>query len=242
MSIYPTLTIIIPCYNEKNTIIELFDKIENIKNINKEIIIVDDKSTDGSSDLIKNYNFKSSNKKIFHDKNLGKGGAIKSAQKFVNGKYVIIQDADLEYYPKDYYVLLDKIRSNKNNQAVYGSRVLKSNELNNTQNFSHKIRIYGNLFLTKLSNLFNNQNLTDAHTCYKMFRSDIFKKIKLQENDFAFCPEITTKLSLMNIHIDEVPINYIGRSYDEGKKIVASDGIRAILTIIKYRYFNKKRL
>ena len=138
--------------------------------------------------------------------------------------------------------MLDKIRSNKNNQAVYGSRVLKSNELNNTQNFSHKIRIYGNLFLTKLSNLFNNQNLTDAHTCYKMFRSDIFKKIKLQENDFAFCPEITTKLSLMNIHIDEVPINYIGRSYDEGKKIVASDGIRAILTIIKYRYFNKKRL
>ena len=242
MSIYPTLTIIIPCYNEKNTIMELFDKIENIKNINKEIIIVDDKSTDGSSDLIRNYNFKSLNKKIFHDKNLGKGGAIRSAQRFVNGKYVIIQDADLEYYPKDYYVLLDKIRSNENNQAVYGSRVLKSNELINTQNFSHKIRIFGNLFLTKLSNLFNNQNLTDAHTCYKMFRSDIFKKIKLQENDFAFCPEITTKLSLMNINIDEVPINYIGRSYDEGKKIVASDGIRAILTIIKYRYFNKKRL
>jgi dolichol-phosphate mannosyltransferase len=240
MSIYPTLTIIIPCYNEKNTIIELFDKIENIENISKEIIIVDDKSTDGSSDLIKNYNFKSSNKKIFHDKNLGKGGAIRSAQKFVNGKYVIIQDADLEYYPKDYYILLDKIRSNENNKVVYGSRVLKSNELNNIQNFSHKIRIYGNLFLTKLSNLLNNQNLTDAHTCYKMFRSEIFKKIKLQENDFAFCPEITTKLSLMNINIDEVPINYTGRSYDEGKKIVASDGIRAIVTIIKYRYFNKK--
>ena len=117
---------------------------------------------------------------------------------------------------------------------------MKSNEINNPQNFTHKIRIYGNLFLTKLSNLFNNQNLTDAHTCYKMFRSDIFKKIKLQENDFAFCPEITTKLSLMNINIDEVPISYTGRSYDEGKKIVASDGIKAILTIIKYQYFNKK--
>ena len=140
----------------------------------------------------------------------------------------------------DYHTLLKKITLNINNKVVYGSRVLKNNELNNVQNFSHKIRIYGNLILTKLSNLLNNQNLTDAHTCYKMFRSDIFKKIKLQENDFAFCPEITTKLSLMKINIDEVPINYSGRTYDEGKKIVASDGIRAILTLIRYRYFKKK--
>lgn len=240
MSISPTLTIIIPCYNEKNTIIELLNKIENIKNITKEIIIVDDNSSDGSTELIRNYSFQCQNKKIFHEKNLGKGGAIRSAQKFINGKYVIIQDADLEYYPMDYHTLLKKITLNINNKVVYGSRVLKNNELNNVQNFSHKIRIYGNLILTKLSNLLNNQNLTDAHTCYKMFRSDIFKKIKLQENDFAFCPEITTKLSLMKINIDEVPINYSGRTYDEGKKIVASDGIRAILTLIRYRYFNKK--
>tara|TARA_B100000902_G_scaffold399465_1_gene470448 strand:- start:2976 stop:3710 length:735 start_codon:yes stop_codon:yes gene_type:complete len=240
MSIIPTLTIIIPCYNEKNTIIKLLDKIEEIKNIDKEIIVVDDKSIDGSTDLIKNYKFQSKHKKIFHDKNLGKGGAIKSAQQLVNGKYVIIQDADLEYYPEDYNILLKVIESSDTNFVVYGSRVLKSNELNNIQDFSHKIRIYGNKFLTLLSNLLNNQNLTDAHTCYKMFESNIFKKIKLEENDFAFCPEITTKISLMNIVINEVPINYVGRSYDEGKKIVAADGIKAILTIIKYRYFKRQ--
>ena len=240
MSIIPTLTIIIPCYNEKNTIIKLLDKIEEIKNIDKEIIVVDDKSIDGSTDLIKNYKFQSKHKKIFHDKNLGKGGAIKSAQQLVNGKYVIIQDADLEYYPEDYNILLKEIESSDKNFVVYGSRVLKSDELNNVQDFSHKIRIYGNKFLTLLSNLLNNQNLTDAHTCYKMFESNIFKKIKLEENDFAFCPEITTKISLMNIVINEVPINYVGRSYDEGKKIVAADGIKAILTIIKYRYFKRQ--
>ena len=180
MSINPTLTIIIPCYNEKKTIVNILDRIESVTNIDKEIIIVDDKSSDGSVDLINNYKFKSQNKKIFHEYNLGKGGAIKSAQKFVNGTYVIIQDADLEYHPEDYIILLNEIRSNKL-KAVYGSRVLKSDVINKVQNFSHKIRIYGNMFLTKLSNLLNSQNLTDAHTCYKLFRSDIFKKINLKE-------------------------------------------------------------
>ena len=236
MSINPTLTIIIPCYNEKKTIINILDKVESVTNIAKEIIIVDDKSSDGSADLIKNYIFKSPNKKIFHDQNLGKGGAIKSAQKFVNGAYVIIQDSDLEYYPEDYNILLNEISLN-NLKAVYGSRVLKSDKVDKLQNFSHKIRVYGNMFLTKLSNLLNHQNLTDAHTCYKLIRSDIFKKIDLKENDFSFCPEITTKLSLMRIHIKEVPINYTGRTYDEGKKIVALDGLKAIMTLIKYRFF-----
>lgn len=221
---------------KKKTIVNILDRIESVTNIDKEIIIVDDKSSDGSVDLINNYKFKSQNKKIFHEYNLGKGGAIKSAQKFVNGTYVIIQDADLEYHPEDYIILLNEIRSNKL-KAVYGSRVLKSDVINKVQNFSHKIRIYGNMFLTKLSNLLNSQNLTDAHTCYKLFRSDIFKKINLKENDFSFCPEITTKLSLMKINIKEVPINYNGRTYDEGKKIVASDGLKAILTLVKYRYF-----
>ena len=236
MSINPTLTIIIPCYNEKNTIISLLNKIEEIKNINKEIIIVDDNSTDGSTDLIKNYKFSSNHKKIFHKKNLGKGGAIKSAKKYIAGEYIIIQDADLEYFPEDYNVLLNEIEKDKNNFVVYGSRVLKRNDLINVQDFSHQIRIYGNRFLTKFSNLINKQNLTDAHTCYKMFKSEIFKSIKLEENDFAFCPEITTKLSLLNINIKEVPINYIGRSYNEGKKITATDGFKAIFTIIKYRF------
>ena len=236
MSINPTLTIIIPCYNEKKTIVNILDRVESVTKIDKEIIIVDDKSTDGSAELINSYKFKSPNKKIFHDHNIGKGGAIKSAQKFINGTYVIIQDADLEYHPEDYLNLLNEIRSN-NLDAVYGSRVLKSNEINNVQNFSHKIRIYANMFLTKLSNFLNNQNLTDAHTCYKLFRSDIFKKIELKENNFSFCPEITTKLSLMKIPIKEIPINYSGRTYNEGKKIVASDGLKAVLTLIKYRFF-----
>ena len=236
MSISPTLTIIIPCYNEKKTIVSILDRVESVTNIDKEIIIVDDKSSDGSADLINNYIFKSPNKKIFHDQNLGKGGAIKSAQKFVNGAYVIIQDADLEYHPEDYNILLHEIRSN-DLKVVYGSRVLKSDKIDKSQNFSHKIRVYGNMFLTKLSNFLNNQNLTDAHTCYKLFRSDIFKRIELEENDFSFCPEITTKLSLLKIYINEVPINYTGRTYDEGKKIVAADGLKAILTLIKYRFF-----
>ena len=238
MSTNPTLTIIIPCYNEKKTIVKILDRIENITNIDKEILIVDDKSSDGSADLINSYKFKSPHKKIFHNINLGKGAAIKSAQEFINGRYVIIQDADLEYHPEDYAILLDEIRLN-NLKAVYGSRVLRSDEIYKVQNFSHKIRVYGNLFLTKLSNYLNNQNLTDAHTCYKLFRSDIFKKIKLRENDFSFCPEITAKLYLLKINIKEVAINYTGRTYDEGKKIVASDGFKAILTLIKYRFFKK---
>ena len=181
-------------------------------------------------------NSKKINKIIYHDINKGKGGAIKSAQKYVQGKYVIIQDADLEYNPKDYYILLREIEKN-NLDAVYGSRVLKLDKFDNVQNFSHRIRIYGNIFLTFVSNLINDQNLTDAHTCYKLFKTEIFKKINLCENGFSFCPEITTKLSLLKIKIHEVPINYQGRSYEDGKKIVAFDGIRAIIAIIKYRFF-----
>ena len=127
--------------------------------------------------------------------------------------------------------------SNENLKVVYGSRVLKSQNNQKIQNFSHKIRIYGNYFLTKISNLINKQKLTDAHTCYKMFETNLFKSIKLEENDFSFCPEITTKISLLNVTVKEVPINYIGRSYEDGKKIVALDALKAILTIIKYRYF-----
>ena len=126
-----------------------------------------------------------------------------------------------------------------NSQAVYGSRVLQKDKFSNIQNFSHKIRIWGNIFLTFISNKINKQNLTDAHTCYKMFESNLFKSINLKQNDFAFCPEITTKVSLLGISIKEVPINYNGRTYIEGKKIKATDGIKAILALIKYRYFDK---
>jgi dolichol-phosphate mannosyltransferase len=228
------LTIIIPAYNEINTIQILIDKISEIK-IPKQIILVDDCSSDGTSDVIFE-NRDKIDKIIVHEKNKGKGAAIKSAQKFVEGKYVIIQDADLEYNPSDILILLNEIEK-KNYQVVYGSRVLENPENKKSQNFSHSLRIVGNFFLTKLSNLINNQNLTDAHTCYKMFESNLFKSIKLEENDFSFCPEITTKISLLNIDIPEIAIDYNGRSYEQGKKIKASDGLKAILTLIKYKFF-----
>jgi len=123
-------------------------------------------------------------------------------------------------------------------KVMYGSRVLKKNKFKNTQSFTHIIRIWGNVFLTKVSNFLNNQKLTDAHTCYKVFDSRIFKRIKLKENGFSFCPEITTKISMMNIDIEEFPINYIGRTYEQGKKITAFDGLDALYVLTKYRYFN----
>ncbi len=228
------LTIIIPVYNEISTVQDLIDRIKNLK-INKQVIMVDDNSTDGTTDIIKE-NKNQIDKIIFHEKNRGKGAAIRSAQNFIKGKYTVIQDADLEYDPDDLYSLLEEIERNKN-KVVYGSRVLNNPQNKKSQNFSHSLRIVGNIFLTKLSNLLNKQQLTDAHTCYKMFNSDLFKNIELQENGFSFCPEITTKISLLNIDIKEIPINYDGRSYDQGKKIVASDGLKAIWTLIKYRYF-----
>ena len=231
----PKLTIIIPAFNEKKTLPILLKKIFKIK-IDKQIIIIDDKSTDGTRDFLESYK-KKVDKVIFHRTNLGKGAAIKSAKKFVKGEYVIIQDADLEYNPFDYNVMLNKILK-ENLDVLYGSRVLKNSKFNNIQNFSHTIRIFGNIFLTTLSNFINDQKLTDAHTCYKMFKSDLFKSINLKEKGFSFCPEVTTKLSLMKKKIKEVPINYNGRTYAEGKKIVALDGIKAIYTLIKYRYFD----
>jgi dolichol-phosphate mannosyltransferase len=230
----PKLTIIIPAYNEINTIQILIDKIFSIK-INKQIILIDDNSMDGTRDAITK-NEEKIDKIIFHDVNKGKGAAIKSAQKFIEGEYVVIQDADLEYDPDDLNNLLNVIES-KNLKVVYGSRVLNNLKNKKSQNFSHGLRIYGNIFLTKLSNLINSQNLTDAHTCYKMFDSNLFKSIKLEENDFSFCPEITTKISLLNIDILEIAINYNGRSYEQGKKIKANDGFKAIWTLIKYKFF-----
>ena len=169
------LTIIIPAYNEINTIQDIINKIFNIE-IEKQIILVDDNSTVGTKDVIKK-NKDKIDKIIFHDINKGKGAAIKSAQEFVQGEYVVIQDADLEYDPEDLINLLFEIQ-NKRLKVVYGSRVLNNIQNKKSQNFSHGIRIIGNIFLTKLSNLINKQKLTDAHTCYKMFESKLFKSIK----------------------------------------------------------------
>jgi dolichol-phosphate mannosyltransferase len=228
------LSIIIPVYNEKRTIQKLLNKIYKLKNIKKEIIIINDASTDGTRVILEK-NKKKITHLINHTKNQGKGAAIKSAQKLIKGDIVLIQDGDLEYDPSDYKKLLNTIY--EGHDVVYGSRVLgKSRYL--LKNFSSVLRIFFNHMLTIISNILNSQNLTDAHTCYKMFRSDIFLKIKLKEKGFSFCPEITTKIGLKKIKIKEIPIKYFGRSYEEGKKINFMDGIKAILTLIKYRFFS----
>ena len=229
------LTIIIPVYNEIKTIEKLIKKILKI-NIKKQLIIVDDGSSDGTELILKKYKSRI-DKLIFHKKNLGKGAAIKSGQKYVSGQYIGIQDADLEYDPRDLKKIVNEM-DKRDLQVMYGSRVLKKNKFRNTQNFTHIVRIWGNIFLTKASNFLNKQKLTDAHTCYKIFDSRIFKKIKLKEKGFSFCPEITTKISMMNLNIEEFPINYIGRTYEQGKKITAFDGLDALYVLVKYRYFN----
>lgn len=227
------LSIIIPVYNEKYTIQKILNKIYKLKNLKKEIIVVNDASTDGTKEiLIKNK--KKITHLLNHGKNQGKGAAIQTAKKYIKGGIVIIQDGDLEYDPVDYKKLLKLI--NKGYDVVYGSRVLGKNRYSLT-NFSSVLRIFYNHMLTIISNILNNQKLTDAHTCYKMFRSKIFLNIELKENDFSFCPEITTKIGLRNITIKEVPINYNGRDYNEGKKINFVDGVKAILTLFKYRFF-----
>jgi len=228
------LTFIIPVYNEIKTIEKLIKKILKL-NIKKQIIIIDDGSNDGTERILRKYK-NLLDKLIIHKKNLGKGAAIKSGQKHVNGKYVAIQDADLEYNPNDLKKIINEM-DKKNLKVMYGSRVLNKNTFQNTQNFTHILRIWGNIFLTIISNFFNSQKLTDAHTCYKVFDSRIFKKIKLKEKGFSFCPEITTKISLMNIDIEEFPINYNGRTYNQGKKITAFDGLDALYVLLKYRYF-----
>ena len=228
------LTIIIPVYNEIKTIEKLLKKVLSI-NIKKQLIIVDDCSNDGTNKILIKYS-KKINKLIVHKKNKGKGSAIRSAQKYVKGKYVAIQDADLEYNPVDLLKIIKFLKKNKLNIA-YGSRVLNKNKYENTQNFTHLIRILGNVFLTKASNIINKQNLTDAHTCYKIFRSDVFRKIKLQENGFAFCPEITTKIAKKKYKIREIPISYKGRTYSQGKKINSFDGLIALYCLLKYRFF-----
>ena len=232
------LSIIIPCFNEKNTLIKIISKIllslnnHNFKSY--EILIVDDGSTDGTTEVIKeNFSTKNNFKTFFHDKNLGKGAAIKTAKNFFSGDIIIIQDADLEYDPNDYEKLLKPIM-NGDFKVVYGSRVLNQKRYK-TPGFSSKIRIFGNHLLTIISNFFNKQNLTDAHTCYKVFHKDLFNLISLEENDFAFCPEVTSKISKLGFEICEVPINYNGRSYQEGKKIKTTDALKALKTLIKYR-------
>tara|TARA_B100000131_G_scaffold266390_1_gene264301 strand:+ start:155 stop:841 length:687 start_codon:yes stop_codon:yes gene_type:complete len=227
------ITVIIPCYNEIKTISIIIDKVYKQK-LKKQIIVVDDYSTDGTRKILKKKLRKKIDKIILHNKNYGKGAAINSAKKFIKGNIIIIQDADLEYSPKDFNKLIKPIMDKKYN-VVYGSRVLGKNRYFENE-FSSIFRVFANHILTIISNILNNQNLTDAHTCYKVFDAKIFKKIKLEEKGFSFCPEVTTKISLLNEKIKEVPISYKGRGYSEGKKINFKDGFIALKTLLKYRF------
>ena len=225
------LSIIIPCYNEINTIDAIIDAVNAAPYFNKEIIIVDDCSKDGTRDKLKN-EIQSSGRVhqvLYHDINKGKGAALRTGIAAATGDLVIIQDADMEYDPNEYPRLVEPILNNRAD-VVFGSRFL-GGDAHRVLYFWHRV---GNGFLTLMSNMFTNLNLTDMETCYKVFRREIIQNIVIQENRFGFEPEITAKVARLQCRIYEVGISYHGRTYDEGKKIGWKDGVRAIYCIFKY--------
>jgi len=228
------ISVIIPCYNEKNTIEKLIKKVINSSDFDKEIIVIDDKSNDGTREILQNELTKSINCLILNEKNYGKGYSIREGIKRATGEIILIQDADLEYDPSEYPKLINPI-INDVADVVYGSRFVGSGE-KRILNYWHSV---GNLILTQLSNMFTNLNLSDMENCYKVFRSEIIKDIDLKENRFGFEPEITAKISKKQIRIYEVGVKYYGRGYNEGKKINWKDGISAIRCIFYYNLFSK---
>tara|TARA_B000000477_G_scaffold113142_1_gene108409 strand:- start:1016 stop:1705 length:690 start_codon:yes stop_codon:yes gene_type:complete len=227
------ISVIIPCFNEKKTIEKVVDRINDLKNLNLEIIIIDDNSNDGTKDLFKDKIKDKVSKIIFNNKNYGKGYCIKKGIEESNGDAILIQDADLEYDPSDYPKLIKPIE-NGIADVVYGSRFLGAEE-RRVLYFWHTV---GNKLLTIFSNMFTNLNLTDMEVGYKLFKSDIIKDINLVENRFGFEPEVTAKISKKKIRIFEVGISYYGRKYEDGKKITWRDGFSAIRCIVKYNLFN----
>jgi len=225
-------TIIMPCYNEVNTILEIIERVKKNINDNDNIIIVDDGSTDGTRDLLSKIN--NSNIIIkFHENNFGKGKAIQTALSEELKEIIIIQDADLEYNPKDYKFLL-KPFIETNAEVVYGSRFIGNNEYTRIHLFWHYL---ANKILTFVCNIFTNLNMTDMETGYKCFKREVIKSIKLKEKSFGIEPEITIKLAKKKFIFYEVPVSYAGRSYEDGKKIGFKDAIRAIYSIFKYSLF-----
>jgi len=228
------ISIIIPCFNEFKTIIKIIDKVKKFTKYEKEIIVVDDGSNDGTQDLLKNLN-NNEIKNIFHKKNFGKVRAIKTALEFVTGDLIIIQDADLEYDPINYSQLIKPFEET-DADVVYGSRFLGGGDYVRIHFFWHYI---ANKILTFLCNIITNLNMTDMETGYKVFRSEVLKSINIYENSFAIEPEITIKLARKKYKFFEVPISYNGRSYEEGKKIRLKDAFIGIFCLIKYGFFYK---
>lgn len=227
------ISVLIPCYNEKKTIAKVVDKINHLKDLNLEVIIIDDYSNDGTRELLKDKIKDNVSKVIFNNKNYGKGYCIKKGIEVSNGDVILLQDADLEYDPSDYPKLIKPIESGIAD-VVYGSRFLGGEE-KRVLYFWHTL---GNKILTILSNMFTNLNLTDMEVGYKLFKSDILKDINLVENRFGIEPEVTAKISKKKIRIFEVGISYYGRKYEDGKKITWKDGFSAIRCIIKYNLFS----
>jgi glycosyltransferase involved in cell wall biosynthesis len=226
------LSVVMPVFNEVRTIEEIVARVLSAP-FEKEIVIIDDCSTDGTVDLLRKIANQSENIKVFyHDRNRGKGAALRTGFGQVSGAIVIIQDADLEYDPREYPRILEPILDGRAD-VVYGSRFLGG---------PHRVMFFwhyvGNKFLTLLSNMMSNLNLTDMETCYKAFRKEVLKDLTLKSDRFGFEPEFTLKVAKRKFRIYEVPISYSGRTYEEGKKINWKDGVAAIFSIIRFRFFD----
>ena len=229
----PLLTILMPVYNEAKTILEIIRRVEAAKigDLNKELIIVDDFSQDGTREALKQLAEEGKYKIYFHSHNMGKGAALRTALTYASGDIIIIQDADLEYDPNEYAELLVPVLEGRAD-VVYGSR-LSGGKTVRAFNYFHYL---GNKFLTFLTNILYNTILTDMETCYKVFRADVIKNIQIKSNRFDFEPEITAKILKRKYKLYEMPISYSGRDFDEGKKISWKDGFAAVWALVKYRF------
>jgi len=228
------LSIIIPCYNESATILSLIDAVKQSPVANKEIIIVDDGSRDGTRDILSTLKDPDV-RVIFHKMNQGKGAALRTGFQEASGDICIVQDADLEYDPQEFPIVIQPIVDGKAD-VVFGSR-FQSGRPHRVVYFWHRV---GNGVLTLMSNFFTDLNLSDMETCYKAFRREVIQAINIRENRFGFEPEVTAKIAKMNLRIYEVGISYYGRTYDEGKKIGWKDGVRAIYCILKYNLWAQR--